>query len=345
MLPLLLLRAAGWITYMAKSPMEMNYDELNTLLDSLLAAEHLPSFIPYQDTHIHYRRQQRLRMLLKAVYRLFQAQSFYMKNVKKQLQQLKSTGEIYDVLKKNRCLKSQRTYFYLSKIGLSDLARQVGGRFNNELFANFNLATMLYDASFDVVQCRKYLKEFDASFMEEKRIESSDCYLMLFQNCVDTIEKTLSPVEIQTFNTYVKIEHISQLMSIYQISGEKVSKEDLMKITYAKGGMSALVLMHLMAPTMNQKQRKAIYELGAVMQLIDDISDIKEDLKIGIRTLPNQKLLTFDELKSLYFGTVNNLMKICEMDPNRPNETLDMLCWFDDLMLKRRYRSFQQNLQ
>lgn len=320
----------------------MNYDELNSLLDSLLAAENLPCLIPYRDAHIHYNRQQRLRMLLKAVYRLFQAQSFYMKNVKKQLRPLKSTGEIYDVLKSTRCLKSQRTYFYLSKIGLSGLARQVGGRFDDKLFVNFNLATMLYDASLDIPQCRKYLKEFDASFMEGKRIESSDCYLMIFQNCVDTIDKRLNPVEIQMFNTYVKIEHIGQMMSIYQFSEGEASKEDLMKITYAKGGMSALVLMHLMAPTMNQKQRKAIYELGAVMQLIDDISDIKEDLKIGIRTLPNQKLLTFDELKSLYFGTVNNFMKTCEMDPNRPNETLDMLCWFYDLILKRRYRSFQE---
>jgi len=325
-----------------KSPMEMNYEELNILLDSFLAAENLPSIVAYHDSSIHYRRQQRLRMLLKALHRLLQAQSFYMKNIKKQFKQLKKIEDIYDALKENRCLKNQRTYFYLSKIGLSDLARQIGGHFDDELFANFNLATMLYDASFDVPQCRKYLKMFDTSFMEVKRIESSDDYLRIFQNCVDAIEKKLDPVAIQLFNNYVKIEHISQLMSIYQISDKYASKEDIMKITYAKGGMSALILMHLMVPTMNQKQRKAIYELGAVMQLIDDISDIKEDLKIGIRTLPNQKLLSFDELKSMYFGAVNNLMKTCEMDSNCPNETLDMLCWFTDIILEKRYRSFQE---
>ena len=99
-----------------------------------------------------------------------------------------------------------------------------------------------------------------------------------------------------------------------------------------------------MNETLNLKEieKKAIYELGAVMQLIDDISDIKEDLKIGIRTLPNQRLLTFQELKQLYFGTVNSLMDNCGMDSHQPNGTLDMLCWFADIILEKRYKSFAQ---
>jgi len=136
----------------------------------------------------------------------------------------------------------------------------------------------------------------------------------------------------------VKIEHISQLMSIYQFSDEKVTKDDLLKITYAKGGISGLALMYLMAPNMGEKEKRAVYEFGAVMQLIDDISDIQEDLKIGIRTLPNQKLLTYQDLNKLYYGTINNLIDKCEMNPNKPNGTLDMLCWFGDIILEKRYK-------
>jgi phytoene/squalene synthetase len=141
---------------------------------------------------------------------------------------------------------------------------------------------------------------------------------------------------------YIKAEHISQLMSIYQQTDKTPSKEDLLKITFTKGGISALALMYLMAPNMKEKEIKAIYELGAVMQLIDDISDIKEDLKSGIWTVPNQKLLTYQELKQLYVGTVNNLIENCGIDPHHPNGTLDMLCWFTDIMLEKRYKKLDQ---
>jgi hypothetical protein len=142
---------------------------------------------------------------------------------------------------------------------------------------------------------------------------------------------------------FVRIEHISQLMSIYQLADRKTSKQDLMKITYSKGGISALALMYLMVPEMTMQERKAVYELGAVMQIIDDISDLQEDMKSGIHTLPNQKLFTYKELKGLYIGVINNLIQQCHMDPHRPNGTLDMLCWFMDIILEKRYKAFFKN--
>jgi len=60
---------------------------------------------------------------------------------------------------------------------------------------------------------------------------------------------------------------------------------------------------------MRESERKAIYELGAVMQIIDDIRDFKEDIISGIQTLANRKLLEYTELKQMFAGTVNNLIK------------------------------------
>ena len=90
----------------------------------------------------------------------------------------------------------------------------------------------------------------------------------------------------------------------------------------------------------NSYARKPIYELDAVLQLIDDIQDTKEDLRSGIQTLPNQKLLDFLELKEMCYGTVNNLIEKCNIDINQSNETLDILCWFADILLEKRYGSF-----
>ena len=327
---------------MKKSPLDMEYDELNALLTMLLRHEQLPVTITYQGSKITYHRPQRFRILLKAVFRLAKVQLFYMQYMRHKINSLKKTGGIFQELKKTRCLKNQRTYLYLSTIGLTDLTRHLGGRFNNKLFAHFCIATMLYDASFDIPRCRKYLRDFDTMIMNHRRIESSDSYLSIFQASVDYLEQRLGASAFTRFMNLVQIEHISQLMSIYQIADKPPSKQDLMKITFAKGGISALALMYLMIPSMKTQEKKAIYALGGVLQIIDDISDIAEDAHIGIQTLPNLKLLTYDELKQLYYGTVNNLIDQCNMDPTQPNGTLDMLCWFADIILEKRYKSFAQ---
>ncbi len=323
---------------MQKNNLELRYQELNNLLVTLLLKNNLPSMIPYTAPCMTYHRKHQLRILLIAVYRLFQAQFFYMTSFRNQIKKLKTTGEIYDALKKARCLKNLRTYFYLAKVGLTDLAHMLGGKFDDVIFLHFAFATMLYDAAFDVPVCGRYLVEFDQFIMHQKKIESSDPYLALFTESVDTLEQTVGQETFSIFMNYVQIEHISQLMSGYQFSEATISKEDLMKITFAKGGISALALMHLLAPSMNIEQRVAVYELGAVMQLIDDISDIKEDAKIGIRTLPNQQLLSFEEVQQLYFGTVNHLIDVLNIDPYQPHGTLDMLCWFSEIILNKRYR-------
>jgi hypothetical protein len=263
-----------------------------------------------------------------------------MRYIKKRISKLKNLKNEYNAFKTTKSLKNLRTYFYLSKAGLTDLINQVGGIFDDKIFSNFNIGTMLYDASFDIPVCRKYLKVFDKIIMEEKWNESDNDYLSLFRECVDFIENKIGKDAYEKFKNLIKIEHVCQLMSIYQHSDKSISKEDLMKITFAKGGISGLAVIFIMAPNIDEKIQKSIYELGAVLQLIDDISDIDEDLEIGIKTLPNQKLISYKELKELYFGTVNNLIDKLEIDTKKPNSALDMLCWFTDLMLEKRFSKF-----
>ncbi len=321
----------------SKSPINMDYSELDTLLNSLLDLEELPHTIKYRSDKINYQRRNMKIIIIKALFRLICAELFYLTYIRKRIMKLKQSKDIYKSLKKSGCLKSLRTYLYLSKIGQTDLLRYLGGNFDDRKFANFATATTLYDASFDIPKCRKYLKDFDAIIMEDKTIESKDSFLALFNECVDYLRNTLDKKSFEIFANYIKIEHISQLMSIYQHSDKNISKEHLCKITFPKGGISLLALMHLMAPNMEKKQRIAIYEIGGVLQIIDDIKDIKEDLKSGIQTLPNQKLLDPTDMKKQFYGTVNNLMDKCGISQNRPNGTLDMLCWFADVILKRRY--------
>ena len=322
-----------------KKTIDMKYNELENLIDSLLKKEGLPDNIEYKSNEIVYSRRSKFLILTKALIKLIEAEFFYNTYIRKRLKFLKKNKEIFNSLKKTRCIKALRTYLHLCKIGLSDLMVQLGGSFDNKLFANFTIATMLYDASFDVKTFRKYIKYFDAFIMNNEKIEEIDEYMVLFKESVDYLRNTLGKQKFDDFMDYVKIENVSQLMSIYQLSDKKVSEKNLFKITFSKGGISALALTYLMVPKLNAKEKKAIYELGAVMQLVDDISDIEEDIKSGIQTLPNLKLLNFKELKQMYQGTVNNLIEKCNIDPKKANSTLDMLCWFADTWIEKRYAS------
>jgi len=329
---------------MNKSPIDMNYNELDKLLDNFLKNENLPSIIPYKSEEINYPRRSKIPLLIKAFFRLMQAEVFYQSYIKKQLRPLKNKQNMFNILKETKCIRALKVYLYLGKIGLHDLLLNLESRFDNKIFTNFAIATMLYDASFDVKEFRKYLRNFDALIMRQKPIEPIDEYVSLFNNSINYLQKRLGSFTFETFSHYVRIEHICQLMSIYQLSDKKISKDDLLKITFVKGGISGLALMYIMVPNLKKEQGVAIYELGAVLQLIDDISDIKEDKNIGIQTLPNQKLLNYNELKHMYCGTINNLIKKFNIDTTKPNGSLDMLCWFSDSMLERRYRPYFESL-
>jgi hypothetical protein len=119
-----------------------------------------------------------------------------------------------------------------------------------------------------------------------------------------------------------------------------MTKENLSKITLTKGGITILAGIHLMIPQMAIEKRKALYEVGGVLQILEDIYDIDEDLDIGIQTLSNQHMIGYDEMKQLYFGTVNHAMTICNVDPNRPNITLDIFCWLVDNVIGKKYTPF-----
>jgi hypothetical protein len=139
---------------------------------------------------------------------------------------------------------------------------------------------------------------------------------------------------------YIKIEHISQLMSTHQSSNKPLTRDDLFKITLAKGGITIMAGMYLMAPKITVDERKAIYEVGGVLQVLEDIFDIQEDQEMGIQTISNQKMISYNELKHLYFGTINNMIEKCNLNPDRHNTTLDIFYWLIDKILVKIYAPF-----
>ena len=261
--------------------------------------------------------------------RLIAADLFYRTQIKKRL----------GTFKRAKFLKTFKPYFYIFRIGLPDLLTCLGGKFDDKLAANYMIAAMLYDASCDVPEYRKYLKEFNDFIMFDKDIKPDDEYLTLFKESIDSIKTALDKKTFETFMNYIKIEHISQLMSIYQLSDKPLTKDSLFKITLAKGGITIMAGMYIMAPKMTKKERKAIYEVGGILQVLEDIHDIEEDLEMGIQTMSNQQMISYHEMKQLYFGSVNNMIEKCNLNPNRPNATLDIFYWLVNKILEKNYNS------
>jgi len=170
--------------------------------------------------------------------------------MKKQLRPLKNEQNMYKILQQTKCIRALRVYVYLGKVGLNDLLNNLGSKFDDMIFTNFSIATMLYDASFDVKVFRPYLRIFDEFIMQQTPVEPKDEYLALFNNSMNYLEKRLDSSTYEKFFHYVRIEHICQLMSIYQLSDKKISKDDLLKITFVKGGISAIALMYIMVPNL-----------------------------------------------------------------------------------------------
>lgn len=105
-----------------------------------------------------------------------------------------------------------------------------------------------------------------------------------------------------------------QMQSDQQLE-EYVTEERVIGITRGKGGASLLLCSALILPSSDQVE-KAVYELGAFIQMMNDSQDIYKDTVEGIITfvhfrksyseiidrLDEQRIKTFNEIKSLPFS-------------------------------------------
>ena len=97
-------------------------------------------------------------------------------------------------------------------------------------------------------------------------------------------DKLTSTSEIEHLNEIS--EHLSmikmQLKSVEQYSGN-LSEESVTSITIGKGGVSALICSAFLQQK-SDSFRKAVYELGGFIQMMNDCQDIHKDTVAGIKT-------------------------------------------------------------
>jgi hypothetical protein len=103
----------------------------------------------------------------------------------------------------------------------------------------------------------------------------------------------------QVFNCLLAI-HCAQEESISQLKGcGNLTDDELMRISCAKGGTSVLADACLSHGWLDEEESRVAFEWGFLLQLGDDLQDVREDLRRGSGTLFSRAIAARRPLDSL----------------------------------------------
>lgn len=100
-------------------------------------------------------------------------------------------------------------------------------------------------------------------------------------------------------------DFVKLALDIFNLQVESVKQkepslaiEELDKITRSKGGLPFVLYRYCLKDKMSKEEEQLIYEIGASMQLGNDLFDVYKDLQDQIYTIPNRSQ-NLDELQSM----------------------------------------------
>lgn len=87
------------------------------------------------------------------------------------------------------------------------------------------------------------------------------------------------------FERYFKLAHIAQNESLAQLNKVPIALEKLEKITYNKGGYYTTLYRFALNHPPVKGEEEAIYTLGAILQVLNDLFDMHKDYHNRVQTL------------------------------------------------------------
>lgn len=204
---------------------------------------------------------------------------------------------------------SQLKYIYSQRLSEKERARAT----------LFGILTPLYDDLFDL----ESLSEKDYKLITLKPHEFNG---WSFQTrVIKLLQSELINTTINSENYLEACEKVmeAQLRSKNQ-RNSSISKSDLEKITYDKGGYSMLLYLQLLNPDKFPGVQELAYTLGSVYQLCNDVFDLYKDVRDGIYTLPNtcSDLVALKKNLILRIKTQNAELRQLDLDLNKTRHLL-----------------------
>jgi hypothetical protein len=125
----------------------------------------------------------------------------------------------------------------------------------------------------------------------------------------------------QVFDCLLAI-HRAQELSIAQMKGAgDCTDAELLQISCAKGGTSVLADACLVRGWMNEDESRLGFEWGALLQLGDDLQDVREDLARGSATLFSRAVARGEKLDGLVMQLLNFSDRVSERMERMPHGT------------------------
>jgi hypothetical protein len=138
--------------------------------------------------------------------------------------------------------------------------------------------TPLFDDLFDEFQ----YSAAEITSLSQKKIQRNTLHEKI---CIALFE------QIEQRNSKLDWTTLFQQVIDYQIVSKKqfdknISEEEIIDITFGKGGYSLLLYLEAILPNAySEAEAKAVYQMGAIIQLTNDIFDTFKDRNEGIFTL------------------------------------------------------------
>ena len=150
---------------------------------------------------------------------------------------------------------------------------------------------------------------------------------------VQLIEDQYPPPSFpQVFDSLLAI-HRAQEKSVAQLKNDSglrgfIDDQELLRISCAKGGTSVFADACLAQPHLTEQESQFAFEWGVLLQLGDDLQDVKEDLRRGSVTLFTRAAATGQPLDSLVVQLLNfsqHVAKCMDCLPNGSAMLKDLL--------------------
>jgi hypothetical protein len=189
-------------------------------------------------------------------------------------------------------------YQTLQQIVLNDSFAQFIGRNTNEYerYSNtlFYIASYVYDEILDTQQL-----SFEAlnNLFENPHLANPQNFneVVLMEVHKNLLERATDPDAY--YQTFLALHH-AQKDSTKQIE-PSLSMDEIVDITLRKGGYSAKVCSYFVALPRSNSIEQCWYEIGSLIQMVDDLFDVYDDIQEQIRTFANTNQ-NFKEIEHLF---------------------------------------------
>ncbi len=171
-------------------------------------------------------------------------------------------------------------------------------------FANLSACAPIFDDFFENKTDLSHIRDLLESPNPENALNNAEKLSVHF---LQTIMETIT--QKKPFLMAAQDLFLAQTQSKNQ-KNKQLNKKQLLEISLKKGGYSGLMYAYLLEEQKNDLFIKIAFSLGSYGQIMDDIFDLYDDAKDGIRTFANQSS-SVDEIRKItdqHIHKINDLL-------------------------------------